>query len=121
MSYRPEKGIQKQEQVDVNKQMTLNLMCNMLDLPLQNDESTDDTCPYCERPHHAREQYWMRKSEEILQQRGLKPHQEKMMRSTIHTLQCMTIGGNRIKKLMDTDRHDQGERMKSKENASRGL
>ena len=30
----------------------------------------------------------------------------------------MTIGGNRIKKLMDTDRYHQGESIKSKESAS---
>ncbi len=40
------------------------------------------------------------------------------MRTTLHTLQGMTIGGNRIKKLMDTDRYHQGERIKSKESAS---
>ena len=55
MSYREENGIHQQEQADVNKQMSLNIMCNMLDLPLQNDESMDDTCPYCKKPHHTRE------------------------------------------------------------------
>ena len=131
---------QKEKQQADNKQMVLNIMCNMLDLPLQDDTSTDETCSYCEKPHHTREQCWLRKSdedlkdkvkilipslkkiykaqEEILQQGGLKTHQEKVMRSTLHTLQGMTIGGNRIKKLMDTDRYHQGERIKSKESAS---
>ena len=39
------------------------------------------------------------------------------MRSILHTLQGMTIGGIRIKELMDTDKYHQGERMKSKEHA----
>jgi hypothetical protein len=136
MSHQNQK--EQQEKTD-NKQIVLNIMCNMLDLPLQDDTSTDETCSYCEKPHHTREQCWLRKSdedlkekvkilipslkkiykaqEEILQQRGLKTHQEKVMRSTLHTLQGMTIGGNRIKNLMDTDRYHQGERSKSKENA----
>ncbi len=42
MSYRQEKGIQGQDY----KQKTLTIMCNMLDLPLQNDTSTDEECPY---------------------------------------------------------------------------
>ena len=67
MSYRQEKGIHQQKHTDVNKQMTVNIMCNMLDLPLQNDESMDDTCPYCEKPRHTREQCWMRKSDEDLE------------------------------------------------------
>ena len=120
--------------------MVLNIMCNMLDLPLQDDTSTDETCSYCKKPHHTREQCWLRKSDEdlkdkvkilipnlkkiykaqedILLQGGLRSHQEKVMRTTLHTLQGMTIGGNRIKKLMDTDRYHQGERIKSKESAS---
>ena len=138
MSHQNQK--EKQEQTDVNKQMTLNIMCNMVDLPLQSDECVDDTYPYsCEKPHHTREQCWLRKSdedlkdkvkilipnvkriykdqEEILHQGGLKTHQEEMMRSTLRTLQGMTIGENRIKKLMDTDRYHQGERIKNKESS----
>ncbi len=56
--------------------------------------------------------------EEILQQgmqKGLRPHQEKMKRSMLHTLQGMTIGGSRIKTLMNTDKHHQGERKECKE------
>ena len=112
----------------------------MLGLPPQDDTSTDETCSYCGKSHHTREQCWLRKSDEdlkdkvkilipslkkiykaqedILLQGGLRSHQEKVMRSTLHTLQGMTIGGNRIKKLMDTDRYHQGERIKSKESAS---
>ena len=41
--------------------------------------------------------------EEILQQGGLKTHQEKMMRSTLHTLKGMTIVENRTKKLILID------------------
>ena len=53
MSYQQVKRKQQQEQADINKQVALNIMCNMLDLPLRNGESTDDTCPYCEKtsPH----------------------------------------------------------------------
>jgi hypothetical protein len=137
MSHQNQK--EQREKAD-NKQMVLNMMCNMLDLPLQDDTSTDETCSYCKKPHHTREQCWLRKSdedlkdkvkrlipslekiyktkEEILQQGGLKTHQEKLMRSTLHTLRGMTIGGNRIKNLMDTDSNRQGERIKSKESAS---
>ena len=39
------------------------------------------------------------------------------MRSILHTLQGMTIGGDRIKELIDTNKYHQGERMKSKEHA----
>ena len=110
----------------------------MLVLPLRN-VSVDDTCPYCEKPHHTRKQCWARKfdgdlkdkvkilipslkkiykaQEEILQQGGLRPHQEKTMKSILHTLQGMTIGGIRIKELMDTDKYHQGETKKSKEHA----
>jgi hypothetical protein len=134
------KNQKEQRETADNKQMVLNIMCNMLDLPLQDDTSTDETCSYCKKPHHTREQCWLRKSDEdlkdkvkilipnlkkiykaqedILLQGGLRSHQEKVMRTTLHTLQGMTIGGNRIKKLMDTDRYHQGERIKSKESAS---
>jgi len=86
------------------KQVALNIMCKMLGLPLQNIQGTDNTCPYCESPHHTREQCMERQSyedlkdnaklfipslkriykaqEEILQQgmqKGLRPYQEKMM------------------------------------------
>ena len=37
------------------------------------------------------------------------------MRSILHTLQGMTVGGDRIKELMDTDKYHQGGSMKSKE------
>jgi len=65
----------------------------------KNNTGTDEACPYCKKPHHTREQCWLRKSdedlkdkvktllpslkkiykaqEEILQQGGLKPHQGK--------------------------------------------
>ena len=65
----------------------------------KNNTGTDEACPYCKKPHHTREQCKLRKSdedlkdkvktlllslkkiykaqEEILQQRGLKPHQGK--------------------------------------------
>jgi hypothetical protein len=52
--------------------------------------------------------------EQILQEgipKGLRPYQEKMMRSILHTLQGMPIGGSRIKELMNTGNYHQGERM----------
>jgi len=64
MSHQNQK--ENQEQTDVNKQMVLNIMCNMFDLPIRNNESVDDTLPYCEKPHHKREQCWFRKSDENL-------------------------------------------------------
>ena len=116
------------------KQVALNIMCKMMDLSLQNIQGTDNTCPYCESPHHTREQCMERQSyedlkdnaklfipslkriykaqEEILQQgmqKGLRPYQEKMMKSILHTLTGMKIGGNTIKELMDTEEYHQGE------------
>ena len=136
MSYHNTKEMK--DQTEETKQITLNIMCEMLGLPLRK-VSADDTCPYCEKPHHTREQYWARKfdrdlkdevktlipslkkiykaQEEILHQGGFRSHQEKTMRSILHTLQGMTIGGDRIKELMDIDKYHQGERMKSKEHA----
>jgi hypothetical protein len=55
--------------------------------------------------------------EEILQegmQKGLRPYEEKMMRSILHTFQGMAFGGSRIKGLMNTDKYLQGERMEWK-------
>ena len=120
------------------KQITLKIMCKMLGLPLRHVRA-DDTCPYCEKPRHTREQCWARKfdgdlkdkvkilipslkkiykaQEEILQQGGLRPHQEKTMRSILHTLQGTTVGGDRIKEVMDTDKYHQVGSMKSKEHA----
>ena len=43
--------------------------------------------------------------EEILQEGGLRPYQDKTMMAILHNLQGMTIGGNRIKELMDTDKY----------------
>jgi len=46
--------------------------------------------------------------EEILLQgiqTGLRPYQEKMIKSILHTLQGMKIGGNTIKELMDDEYH----------------
>ena len=137
MSYRKEKGIQQQDY----KQKTFNIICNMLDLPLRNDTSTDEACPYCKKFNHTLKQCWVKKSDEhlkdeveelipslkkiykaqhdLLQQKErLTMDQEKLMRSILHTLQGMTIGGNRIKDLMDNDKQHQGEKIKSKENAS---
>jgi len=51
--------------------------------------------------------------EEILQsgmQKELRPCQEKMMKSILHTHKGMKIGGNTIKELMDTEEYHQGER-----------
>jgi hypothetical protein len=95
MSYQEDNGIQQRD----HTQKSLTIMCKMLDLPLQDDTSTDETCSYCKKPHHTREQCWLRKSdedlkdkvktllpslkkiykaqEEILQHGGLKPHQGK--------------------------------------------
>ena len=50
-------------------------------------------------------------------QKGLRPYQEKMMRSILQTLQGMIIGGSRIKELMNTDKYHQGERMECKTKA----
>jgi hypothetical protein len=55
MSYQNTKEIKGQ--ADENKQIALNIMCEMLGLPLQNDESADNTCPYREKPQQTREQY----------------------------------------------------------------
>ena len=58
--------------------------------------------------------------EEILQQgmqKGLRPYQEKMMKSILHTLKGMKIGGNTIKELMDTEEYHQGESNECKANA----
>ena len=41
-------------------------MCNMLDLPIQNDTSTDEACPYCKKLHHTLKQCWLKKSDENL-------------------------------------------------------
>jgi hypothetical protein len=125
-----------------DKQVTLNIMCKMLGLPLQNIQGADNTCPYCESPHHTREQCMERQSdedlkdnaklfipslkkihktqEEILQQgmqKGLKPHQETLMKSILYTLKGMKIGGNTIKELMDTEEYHQGESNECNENA----
>ena len=119
--------------------MTIVTQWDNLTMGYHNTVSVDDTCPYCEKPHHTREQCWVRKFDgdlkdkvkilipslkkiykgqtEILQQGGLRPYQEKTMRSILHTLQGMTIGGDRIKELVDTDKYHQGERMKNKEHA----
>jgi len=40
-----------------------------------------------------------------------------MMRSILHTLQGVTTGGSRIKELMNTDKHHQGESKKCREKA----
>jgi hypothetical protein len=124
------------------KQVALNIMCKMLGLPLQSIQGADNTCPYCKSPHHTREQCMERQSdedlkdnaklfipnlkkiykaqEEILQQgmqKGLKPHQETLMKSIVHTLKGMEIGGNTIKELMDTEEYHQGEINECNENA----
>jgi hypothetical protein len=116
------------------KQVALDIMCEMLGLPLQSIQGADNTCPYCESPHHTREQCMERQSdedlkdnaklfipslkkiykaqEEILQEgmrKGLKPHQETLMKSILYTLKDMKIGGNTIKELMDTEEYHQGE------------
>ncbi len=116
MSYHNTKEIKGQ--TNDGKQIALNIMCDVIGLPLQNLQSADATCPYCEKPRHTREQCRARKfdealkdkvktlipslkriykaREEILQkgmQKGLRPYQEKMMRSILHTLQGLTIGG----------------------------
>jgi len=116
------------------KQVALDIMCKMLALPLQSIQGADNTCPYCESPHHTREQCMERQSdedlkdnaklfipslkkiykaqEEILQEgmrKGLKPHQETLMKSILYTLKDMKIGGNTIKELMDTEEYHQGE------------
>ena len=96
------------DQTEETKQIALKIMCEMLGLPLRHVRA-DDTCPYCEKPHHTREQCWARKfdgdlkdevktlipslkkiykaQEEILHQGGFRSHQEKTMRSILHTLQ----------------------------------
>ena len=48
------------------KQVALNIMCEMLGLPLQNIQGADNTCPYSESPHHTREQCMERQSDEDL-------------------------------------------------------
>ena len=126
MSYHNTKEIKGQ--TDDCKQIAINIMCDMIGLPFQNLQGADDTCPYCETPRLSREQCRARKfdedlkdkvktlipslkriyktQKEILQQgmhKGLRPYQEKMMRSILHTLQGMAIGGSRIKELMNTD------------------
>ena len=125
-----------------NKQVALHIMCEILGLPPQNIQGVDDVCPYCEKPHHTREQCRARKfdgnmkdkvnmlvpslkriyksQEEILQQgirKGLRPYQEKMMRSILNTLKGMKIGGNTIKELMDTEEYHQGENNECNVNA----
>ena len=41
-------------QTEETKQIALKIMCEMLGLPLRHVRA-DDTCPYCEKPHHTRE------------------------------------------------------------------
>ncbi len=43
------------------------------------------------------------------ERKGLKPHQETLMKSILYTLKDMKIGGNTIKELMDTEEYHQGE------------
>ena len=38
----------------------------MLDLPLRNDTSTDEACPYCKKFNHTLKQCWVKKSDEHL-------------------------------------------------------
>ena len=118
MSYHYAKEIKGQ--TDGYKQVALKIMCDMIGLPLQHLQSADDASPYCEKPHHTREQCRVRKfdedlkdkvqtlipslkriyktQEEILHQgmqKGLRPHQEQMMRSILHTLQGLSIAGSK--------------------------
>jgi len=132
MSYQEDNGIQQRD----HKQKTLTIMCKMLCLPLQNNTGMDEVCPYCKKPHHKRrtmlaEKIWRRPQgqgqdintdfEENLQSsrrdptaRRTQTSSRKVMRSTLHTFQGMTIGGNRIENLMDTDRYHQGEKQKQR-------
>jgi len=88
MSYQEDNGIQQRDYQQ-----------NTGPADPKNNTGTDEACPYCKKPHHTREQCWLRKSdedlqdkvktllpslkkiykaqEEILQQGGLKPHQGK--------------------------------------------
>ena len=59
MSYHNTKEMKGQ--TSDGKQIALNIMCDMIGLPLQNLQSVDDTCPYCEKSHHTREQRRTRK------------------------------------------------------------
>ena len=128
MSYQEDNGIRQRD----HKQKTLTIMCKMLDLPLRNDTGTDEACPYCKKPHHTLTQCWLRKSDEnlkdevetlipslkkiykaqqdLLHQKGkFTTDQQKMMKSILRTLQGMTIGGNTMETLMNTEVHHQGE------------
>ena len=87
-------------------------------------------CLYCEEIYHTPQQCWWRKSDEDLKdkvntvilswQRIYEAHKDpskKRRNDEVNPTypQGMTIGGN--KKLMNTNRHHQGEKMKSKESA----
>ena len=48
------------------KEKTLTIMYKMLVLTLQNDTSTDESCPYCKKIHHTLKQCWLKKSDENL-------------------------------------------------------
>ena len=48
------------------KRQANNSMCDMIGLPLQNLQSADDTCPYCEKPRHTQQQCLVRKFDEDL-------------------------------------------------------
>ena len=128
MSYQEDNGIGHRD----HKQKTLTIMSKMLGLPLQNNTGTDEACPYCKKPHHTLKQCWLRKSDEnlkdevkmlipslkkiykaqqdLLQQKGkFTTDQQKLMKSILRTLQGMTIGGNTMETLMNTEVHHQGE------------
>jgi hypothetical protein len=128
MSYQEDNGLSQRD----HKQKTLTIMSKMLGLPLQNNTGTDEACPYCKKPHHTLKQCWLRKSDEnlkdevkmlipslkkiykaqkdLLQQKGkFTTDQQKMMKSILRTLQGMTIGGNTMGTLMNTEVHHQGE------------
>jgi hypothetical protein len=128
MSYQEDNGIGHRD----HKQKTLTIMSKMLGLPLRNNTGTDEACPYCKKPHHTLKQCWLRKSDEnlkdkvktlipslkkiykaqqdLLQQKGkFTTDQQKMMKSILRTLQGMTIGGNTMETLMNTEVHHQGE------------
>ena len=64
MSYHNTKEMKGQ--TNDGKQIALNIMCDMIGLPLQNLQSEDDTCPYCEKLHHTREQCRARKFDQDL-------------------------------------------------------
>jgi hypothetical protein len=131
MSYQEDNGIGHRD----HKQKTLTIMSKMLDLPLRNNTGTDEACPYCKKPHHTLKQCWLRKfqksdenlkdevkmlipslkkiykaQQDLLQEKGkFTTDQQKMMKSILRTLQGMTIGGNTMETLMNTEVHHQGE------------